>query len=118
MSSRGGYVNEEENEYPPPSVAEVARRLKHDLSHLIRLFPEQCGIISQRYRNYRRTQSIERKQRVREEVRQVVLAIHAKGKYPSLRQVRALLSNSSLMRLPEAQAAWHSVLQDLGWEIR
>lgn len=103
------------SEYPPPSLVKVAKQLDHDPSHLLKLFPDLCYEISKRYRDFRRMQSIQRKQSVQDEVRQAALRVHAEGKYPSRRQVRALLSNPNLMRLPEALEAWNDTLRELGW---
>lgn len=45
------------DECPPPSMAEVARRLQHTRTHLINLFPDLCRLISERHRGYQRDQS-------------------------------------------------------------
>jgi AraC-like DNA-binding protein len=43
-------------EYPPPSMREVAQRLNYDQSHLRRHLPDLCRAISARYLAYQREQ--------------------------------------------------------------
>ncbi len=59
------------SEIPPPSLAEVARRLNHCPNHLRKRFPTVCHEISARYRRYRKQRSAARKQQIRDEIRQV-----------------------------------------------
>ncbi len=102
------------NEYPPPSMTQVADRLEHDKSHLVKLFPELCQPIVNRHKAHLRDQSQIRKNNVRAEIRQAIQKIHLTGQYPSMRQVRKLLSNPNLMRLTEAQETWRQTLINLG----
>ncbi len=103
------------SEYPPPSMAKVAERLDHDLSHLFRLFPDLCQHISQRYRDCREAGRIERECRIHNEIRQAVLSIHAQGEYPSYDRVRAILGNPNDLRPRAALAIWHETLRELGY---
>lgn len=102
----------------PLSMTKVSDRLDHDQSHLAKLFPEYCQPISKRHQVYVHEKSLGRKQSVRYEVRGAMLKIHAEGRYPSMRQVRKLLSNPNLMGLPEAQETWRETLAELGWDKR
>lgn len=45
------------DEKPPPSMAEVARRLQYTHTYLIKLFPDLCRLISERHRGYQRDKS-------------------------------------------------------------
>lgn len=103
------------DESPPPSMAKVAERLGHDLSHLLKLFPDLCRQISQRYRNRRETRRIERECRIHAEIRQAVLSVHAQGEYPSYDRVRAMLGNPNDLRPRAALAIWHETLRELGY---
>jgi DNA-binding transcriptional regulator YiaG len=104
------------DESPTPSMCEVARRLKYGHAHLIRRFPDLCHMISERYKNYRRQESGRAMQLVCEEVRRVTFKIHTKGTYPSHDRLKRALSKPGYMRCPEARAAWHAALRELGWD--
>ena len=59
-------------EYPPPSMREVARRLNYDQSHLRKHFPDLCHAISTRYRAYQQEQRQRRLQKTGDEVGQAI----------------------------------------------
>lgn len=107
----------------PPSMKEVAQRLGYDNTTLLRRhLPELCSAISVlcsaisvQYRNYQKVKSAERLQRLRGEVRKIVLEIHDQGNYPSNRRVRGLLSCPRVLQEPEVRAVWYETLRELGW---
>lgn len=45
------------DERPFPSMAEVARRLRYSRTHLTKLFPDLCRLISERHQRYQRARS-------------------------------------------------------------
>ena len=104
-------------EDPPPALREVARRLgMPEPSALYRRFPELSGAIAARYLKARRLQTLRRQAALRDEVRQVVAALHAEGQYPSCNLVRARLSHPAAFRNTMVQEAWEASLREHGWE--
>ena len=67
------------DEYPPMSLHEVSRRIGYSVSWLRYYFPEFCREISTRYRLYNNGRSKIRKQRVYEQVKEVVMNSHKQG---------------------------------------
>ncbi len=102
------------DENPPPSMREVARRLGYSVQVLDRCFPEMCRAISERYKAYRRSRRDETVRQICHEVRSTVLRLHAQGEYPSLRKVRNLLRKPHDMLRKEAQESWRQTLRELG----
>jgi hypothetical protein len=78
-------------------------------------FPQECVLLSQKVKEYRRQQSEQRYEAMREEIRQTVLAFHAQGIYPSHRKVGERIAHPTLMRHPEARAFRLALCRDLGW---
>jgi len=70
------------NEYPPPSLPEVAKLLGHDSRVLSKWHRTLCQAISARYKEYVRQRTAARMQRYREELREAALELHAKGISP------------------------------------
>jgi hypothetical protein len=104
------------DEYPPPPMSKVAKRLRYDHSFLIKHFPDLCSAISARFEEYRTKRCEEKKRQAVCEVRQTTQVIHAQGVYPSQVRVRNSLAIPGSMRMPEALNAWHATLKELGWE--
>lgn len=84
------------DEYPPPSAAEVGRRLGYPRATLEQHLPELCAAISARYTQARSAQGAARLEQVCNEVKQAVLDLHERGIYPSGNKVNALLGRSVL----------------------
>jgi len=104
------------NEYPPPSMREIARRLEHDHSYLLKLFPNQCHKISARFLAHLKTRRDERDQRMRYEIWEAVFTLHHQGVYPGAVRIRPLLSDPWYLLTPEGNTAWHEALQEIGLE--
>jgi TniQ len=103
-------------EAPPPSVAEIARRLDYDFATLWRRFPEECRAISKRYQAYQVARKLERIKRRRDEVIRAIQTIHASGQYPSDNSVKKLLKQPGIFRDPEVVKLWRETVRALGWE--
>jgi transcriptional regulator with XRE-family HTH domain len=103
------------DEYPPPPMSRVAKKLGYDHSFLYKHLPELCRAISARFERYRAEQCEAKKRLLIREVRQATLEIHSQGIYPSQLQVRNLLAKPGSIRIPEALATWHATLKELGW---
>ena len=101
---------------PPTSLSEIARHLGVRGSLLYNRFPELCYSISARYKSYRRAKSTERLKRICDEVREATRCVHARGDYPSLHKVEALLGKPGAMMAKLAREAWHETLEELGLE--
>jgi hypothetical protein len=93
----------------------LSERLGCAVPTLLRLYPEECALITQQARAYRRQQKEFRIAQACECVRQQVIALHAQGVYPSLHKVSALLPTGNL-RSPEERNTWHATLRELGIE--
>ncbi len=69
-----------------------------------------------RYRDSRKNQREERKQKIFDEIRQAVYQVHGLGLYPSQERVRLLLAKPGSIKEPGALAVWHKTLEELGYE--
>lgn len=98
----------------PLGVSRMAKRLGYDVRQLVYHFPQECAVVTQRARAYRKQRKEQRLALTREQVRQAMLSLHAQGMYPSQRKLRSFLGG--LMRAPEAQETWHTTLRELGFE--
>jgi transcriptional regulator with XRE-family HTH domain len=101
---------------PPRPMSAVAKELYYDQTFLHHHFPDLCRAISNRYLAYRKKQSMERNQRILNEVQQVTRQVYEQGLYPSQERVRLLLSKPGSMKEAGALAMWHATLNDLGIE--
>lgn len=99
---------------PPMSMAKLARSLRSDQTILRKYFPDLCKAISKRYLDYLREKRLERIQRVCDELRQVMLSLHAQGYYPGQRQLEKLLSKPTCLMEPEVNRAWRQIIEELG----
>jgi hypothetical protein len=100
----------------PLGAHQVARRLGYDTGLLTYHFPQECTLLTQRARQYRRQRREKREARICQEVRQAVIALHEQGIFPTHCKVRALLSDPNFMRTPKASTTWHAVRLELGYE--
>lgn len=105
-----------ENECPPPSLQEVARRFKYNPTTLQRNFPDLCHAISARYSSYRQAARRERIKQLCQDVRQAAIQLHARGVNPHSVNVGKLLTQSGAMRQREAQASLREVRRELAYE--
>jgi hypothetical protein len=99
----------------PLGYVQLAHQLGYGGNILRYHFPQECVLLSQKVKEYRRQQSEQRYEAMREEIRQTVLAFHAQGIYPSHRKVVERIAHPTLMRHPEARAFRLALCRDLGW---
>lgn len=104
-----------DNREEPPALYQVARRLGYEARQLAYHFPQECKLVTQRAKDYRKLRQMQRLVQLREDVQQAVLSLHTQGIYPSLHKVQSCLRRGS-MQLQEARQAWHAALQELGFE--
>lgn len=102
------------DECPPPSVAEVARRLGYDSPRLFTRCPEISRQISARYLAHRKRQSERRMAILIAEVEQATRLLHQEGRNPTAARVAELLTRPSEMRLSAASDALRRTLRELG----
>lgn len=102
-------------EYPPPSMQEIARRLgKKSIHSLTNDFPELCSTISARYASYIQERRTERVEKLSQEVRQVALQLHLEGVDPTASRISELLKKPGSILQKEAVAAVSEVRRELG----
>jgi DNA-binding phage protein len=99
----------------PLALYQVARQLGYEARQLAYHFPEECKLVTQRAKEYRKMRQMQRLVQLREDVQQAVLSLHTQGIYPSLHKVQSCLRRGS-MQLQEAREAWHAALRELGFE--
>lgn len=100
------------DEEPPPSLKEVARRLKISPYYLRKYHLDLCEAISDRYWNFtRRYQQTMRQQKI-EEVCQLAHQLVAQGERPSEKTMHKLLSKPGVLRSSLIREAWKSILRE------
>jgi TniQ len=103
-------------EIPPLPMSEVGKGLGYDPSYLFKYFPNLCKEISAQYLDYQTKRGIERLQRMCDEVRQAVYTLHARGHYPSQRQIEKFVGRRGMFREQEVTTVWRDALQELGFQ--
>ena len=101
------------NEYPPPSLFEVSRRLGHTLRTLYKCHHTACLEIKSRYKAYLQAQRAERIQRQREEMRQIALDLRAESISLSRTHVAQCLTTPGILRDPKMRDALDEILREL-----
>ena len=99
----------------PLGYVQLAQQVGYSGHTLLHHFPQECALLSQQIKEYRRQRAEQRVEDIREEVRQAVLALHAQGIYPSHRKVVERIAHPTLMRHPEARTFRLALCRDLGW---
>jgi|SRR5919199_3580507 transcriptional regulator with XRE-family HTH domain len=95
------------NEEPPPTMKEVAQRLKNDKRTISKHFPELCRAISAKHLSYIKAARLKRIEQYCQEVRQAALQLHKQGEYPTEARVSQLLIKPGCLRYKEVRAALH-----------
>lgn len=95
------------------SVRQAAMRLKCAARVLRLHFPSECELMAQQYREYRRQHREKYLEGVREEVRNATVTLHMQGLLPTRSKVAAILTDPTLMRMPEARRTWQVARQEL-----
>ncbi len=100
------------DEYPPPSVATVARRLNCEPTVLYRYYREGCHILSARHLAYLHKRRSEREYRQQEELRQAVFRLREEGAPLTRRRIEALLSQPAILRQPKMREVLNELWQE------
>ncbi len=106
----------ESDECPPPSMKEVARRLGYQYASLVMHYSEICRAISARYVAHLHTQRKTREQREREELRRVILQLHAEGEMLTFGCVARALDKPGWLRAPYLREAFYELRRELETE--
>jgi hypothetical protein len=77
---------------PAPSLVSLCKTLNTPEHALEKMCPRECASIRARYRHAREDASVRRKEQLRQEVRKITQKLHGEGNYPTIKQVRSLLS--------------------------
>lgn len=99
----------ESEEYPPPSMQEVARRFNCGSKHLRKHFPDKCRAISKRYLEYKKACGMKRREMLRQEIWQIGCHLHAQGVELTNSNVSQLLRQPKKMLNHEVIAALSEV---------
>jgi hypothetical protein len=100
------------DEEPPPSLNEVARRLKISTRYLRKYHLDLCKAISDRYWNFIQSYKQTRDQQYINEVCQLAHQLVAQGKRPSEKAMSKVLSKPGILRSPLIREVWKSVLKE------
>jgi len=106
----------QKNEYPPPSMREVAKREGYSVQLLARTFPKLTRAISNRYKEYRHNLKASRTEKLRQKVRQVALQLDEQGIEPTGAAIAKCLSKPKLILQHTAIDALREIRKELGWE--
>lgn len=101
------------NAFPPPSLAEVAKQLRHDVHVLSRWHPLLCQAISARYKEYAQQKTRARMQRYREEMRTVAVELHAKGLSLTRGHIGPFLPQPGILRNPKLRQLLEEVCREI-----
>ncbi|GBE93914.1 TetR family transcriptional regulator [Nostoc cycadae WK-1] len=102
------------NEFPPPSMEEVARRLSCDRRAIFRHFRDLCSAISAKYIQYRKACYLENVEICCKEVRDITLKLHNLGQYPTEARVSEFMSKPGYLRNKIVRAALGQIRHELG----
>lgn len=102
------------NEWPPPPMYQVARRLDCDNRSLYNHFPDLCHHISSRCFEYRKESKKAEIEECRKAVREAALKLHHSGLYPSKKRVKALLDKPGCIEVNKGYDALVALRPELG----
>lgn len=101
------------DEYPPPSMQAVAKRLGYDPRFLSRKFADLCHAVSVQFAQFQTADREQRSQRCRDEVREAALKLQSEGLYPSRRRVSQFLKRPEDIERKEAYQVLREIRQEL-----
>lgn len=80
------------SDVPARSLVSLCKTLNTPEHILEKLCPRECASIRARYRHARADTSARRKEQLQQEVRQIIQNMQGEGTYPTIKQVRIMLS--------------------------
>jgi hypothetical protein len=105
-----------QDEYPPPSLTEVSKRIGIGSRALYEHFPEKCYEIAQKYTDYKRESALKRREEIRQQVRFAAIQLHHQGIKPTSAKINQFLNNPGRMFYETAQLALSEILHELGYK--
>ncbi len=103
-----------QNEYPSPSVREVARRYHVSLATFYRYAPDLCKAISARYWDYKKLLQLQAIQRGRNELKRLVPELYAQGITPSVKNLASVMTNPEALWYEEVLETLSELRRSLG----
>jgi hypothetical protein len=85
------------NEYPPPSVTTLSRRVNRCIPTLYNSFPKLCHEITKKHKTHKEKLRKEQLSSISEEIRQIAIGLHSAGIYPSQKNVGQLMTKPGRM---------------------
>jgi len=83
------------SDVPVPSLVSLCKTLNTPEHTLEKLCPRECASIRARYRHARADTSVRRKEQLQQDVRNIIQNMQGEGRFPTIKQVRSLLSQRS-----------------------
>ena len=99
---------------PPLTMKEVAKRLGHDRRTIFRHFPDLCHAVSAKYLSYGKVCHMKKIEQSCDEVQQIVLKLHNQAEYPTEARVSKLMTNPGYLRYKPVRAALNETRRELG----
>lgn len=103
-----------QNEYPSPSVREVARRYHIGGATLYRYAPDLCQAISARYWDYKKLLQQQTIQQGINEVKRLTPELYAQGITPSVKNLASVMTNPEALWREEVLETLSEVRRSLG----
>jgi hypothetical protein len=107
------------NEFPPPSLAKVAKEGNFLVGSARKYYPDLCRIITMRHKEYRKDKRIAREKALAEATKQVVFDIFNEGMYPSTTLVGHRIALLFQIKQPflvrSVHKSWQEALKELGY---
>ncbi|MEL6457330.1 MAG: helix-turn-helix domain-containing protein [Cyanobacteria bacterium J06621_15] len=103
-----------QNEYPSPSVREVARRYHIGGATLYRYAPDLCQAISARYWDYKKLLQQQTIQQGINEVKRLAPELYAQGITPSVKNLASVMTNPEALWREEVLETLSEVRRSLG----
>lgn len=100
----------------PMAVRQIERRLGLGAKTLVYHFPQECSLVTAKYKAYITEQARKRMEQECNEVRQATITLNACETNPSANRVASRLSNPGVMRTSEGLRTWHKARRELGLE--
>jgi transcriptional regulator with XRE-family HTH domain len=100
------------NEYPPPSLAELKRRLNYN--KIGERFPVICKKIKHKYQDYKKTQREIIMMNKIKDVEEIMKDLHINFEYPNVDLVRSKMKSPSSFRDPLIRETYQQMLRELG----
>jgi len=101
------------NEYPPLSLKAVEEKLGYCRQALRKYFPDVCRTISQRYAEYKNVCAVQKKEQIRQQIRQAAFELHAQDRRVHCGTVAELLNKPGILRTEAGSVALREVQYEL-----